>query len=159
MIYLIIILTFFYFVSRICVLVWYLIANKSFNKESYLHHQIEVEQYEKEINETPYLANNEVFKPVSFPYISQKSKKLWIFLYKLDFKIKSLGTILISILSIILLLINQSESNKNLLLVTAILPSLVQLFNEIISWFEIDKPNNFEPVLPKRFFCKVTKKP
>ncbi|MCT3134009.1 hypothetical protein EFO31_01050 [Lactococcus lactis] len=68
-----------------------------------------------------------------------------------------LGTILITIFTIVLLIFNISTKDKTLLLATAILPSIIQLFNEIISWFEIDKPIGFEPILPKRFLARKIK--
>lgn len=157
MLYIIIILTLIYFITRIYVLIKYLVANKTFHEESIRHYQFELKQDEELNADLSRLSGNfceQIPSPPYFPKISTESQDKWVALYKLDFKIKSIGTILISILSIALLIFNIFTKDKTLLLATAILPSIVQLFNEIISWFEIEKPIGFEPILPKRFLAK-----
>ena len=160
MLYIILFLTLIYFGARISVLIKYLVANKTFHEESIRQYQIEVKK-DEELNATfSRLSGNsceQIPSPPHFPQISQDSQNKWVALYKLDFKIKSIGTILISILAIALLIFNISTKDKTLLLTTAILPSIVQLFNEIISWFEIEKPIGFEPILPKRFLARKIK--
>lgn len=162
MLYIIIFLTLIYFIARISVLVIYLVANNTFHKESFRQYQLEFKK-DEELNKTFSKLSDNTCDPMPplpyFPQISTESKNKWIYLYKLDSRIKSLGTIFISILSIILIVINISNLDKTLLIVTAILPSIVQLFNEIISWYEIEKPIGFEPIIPERFIAKNTKKP
>lgn len=88
-----------------------------------------------------------------FPQIESESREKWKGLYNIDFKIKSIGTIFLSTLSIILVICGIDSSNNEYLFF-AVLPSGIQLLNEIFSWYEIDTPELHKPMIPCRFLAK-----
>lgn len=88
-----------------------------------------------------------------FPELDIGSREKWKYLHNIDFKIKSIGTIFLSILSIILVICGIDSSNNEYLFF-AVLPSGIQLLNEIFSWYEIDTPELHKPMIPCRFLAK-----
>ena len=89
-----------------------------------------------------------------FPITNRIILKKWSKLLKLDVFMKSIGTCLLSIFSIVVVIFSIQSNNKEYLLF-AILPSCVQLFNEIISWYQIDDPVLDKPIVPKRILARL----
>lgn len=152
---LILCLTIIYFMSRIILLIRYLFINKTSNKDA----DIEFLEYieERELDRKKYESQHRLHLPPFPPPMrlpSRENQEKWNQIFTIDKKVKSIGTILLSILSIVFIIYSPKDNDKILLLVSALLPPIINLFNDVISWFEIDNPILHKPTLPKRFWAK-----
>lgn len=91
--------------------------------------------------------------------LSSEAQEKWIKIYEKDKMIKSFGTLIISILSIATVILKLDSLRDNLTsIVIVILPSVVQLINELLDLFGIDEPTFSYPMRPRRYKLKQLQK-
>lgn len=139
-----------YCVIRILLLIHYL----TINSESHADH-FEKFLYEASLH-LEYCYKNKshiIFIP---PIITpgEKNKERWLKVYSIDKKVKSIGSIALSIIAIYVSITGVMAKAGYSLLLPALLPSFIQIFNEIFSWYEIDEPSLQKPMLPIRIIAK-----
>lgn len=108
---------------------------------------------------TPVMTNGQLdFKKMNTAItesLSSTAQDKWIKIYEKDKKIKSFGTFIISVLSIATVIFNLDSVRDNISsIILVALPSILQFINEVISWFEIDKPTFAYPIHPRRYKLK-----
>lgn len=144
-----------YFILRILLLIRYLFINKTSNKDADMEFikYIEERELERKKYESQHGLHFSPFHPpMRLP--SKETQKKWNRIFTIDKRVKSIGTISLSILSIVFIIYSPKDNDKILLLVSALLPPIINLFNDVLSWFEIDDPILHKPTLPKRFWAK-----
>lgn len=72
-------------------------------------------------------------------------------LYQVDVCLKRIGSIVLSILSLIGLWIDFQNEFQLSSLYLAMLPSIVNLFNSVFEWFEIQLDIGFQQAVPQKF--------
>lgn len=88
-----------------------------------------------------------------------KQQDKWIKYKSYENWTKSTGTFIIAVISIINVLTHLSTLHNNFTYVMIlILPSIVQIINEIFDQFAIDSPMLSKPSIPERYQYKKTKK-
>lgn len=98
--------------------------------------------------------NNIMNKP-----FEEKQQNRWIKYKNYESWTKSAGTFIIAALSIINVLAHLSTLHNNYTYVLIlILPSIVQIINELLIPFEIDSPIPARPITPERYYYKYCKK-
>lgn len=103
------------------------------------NNQIDLDRFNREYFEMP------ISKQITIE--SDKCKKF----YQTDIIIKRLGTIILSIMSLIGLWLDFQNELQLSSLVFAVLPSIVSLFNSLFEWFEIPFDVGFQQATPKKY--------
>lgn len=143
-----------YIIVRICLSYAYYLAKKKhstlfYKRENELYakeefpelegNQINLEQLKKEWDEMP------ITKQIAIA--GNKCRKL----YLVDVCLKRIGSIVLSILSLIGLWIDFQNEFQLSSLYLAMLPSIVNLFNSFFEWFEIQLDIGFQQAVPQKF--------